>query len=174
MNGKIDYDISIIRPVVNEASVRLRRQAMPKKRRRAIMKGLLTLHTLEVMAVNVYKFQITGKENDHNKWLIASMLNEMTHVQDYQVKLYEYDFSPTILRAGFWMVGFGIGFASKLLGKKAILKTGIWVESKAVEHYSKLLREVEWDDETRIIIEKNQADENGHIKRWREMLENGQ
>jgi len=40
-----------------------------------------------------------------------------------------------------------------------------------VRHYGNLLKEIEWDDETRLIIEKNQADEFGHIHRWQALLE---
>jgi demethoxyubiquinone hydroxylase (CLK1/Coq7/Cat5 family) len=68
------------------------------------------------------------------------------------------------------MVGFVFGFGSRILGKKAMLKTGIWVESKAVHHYAQLLEGVDWDDETRKVIEKDQADEDGHISRWKALL----
>ncbi len=70
----------------------------------------------------------------------------------------------------YWIVGFGFGFFSRLMGKKAILKTGIWVERKAVRHYDELLRDIEWDIETKKIIEKDQADEYGHIDRWKALL----
>ena len=53
----------------------------------------------------------------------------------------------------------------------AILKTGIWVESKAVQHYAELLDTIDWDEDTRRIIEKDQADEDGHISRWKTLLE---
>ncbi|HCJ78574.1 MAG TPA: hypothetical protein DHV84_00875 [Desulfotomaculum sp.] len=56
------------------------------------------------------------------------------------------------------------------MGFRAILKTGIWVETKAVNHYNKLLQAIEWDDDTRKVIEKNQADEYGHINRWKNLL----
>ena len=61
--------------------------------------------------------------------------------------------------------------APRLLGKKAILKTGIWIESKAVIHYAELLKHIDWDEETRKIVEKDAADEDGHINRWKAMLE---
>ena len=69
--------------------------------------------------------------------------------------------------------GFTFGIVSRLMGRKAILKTGIWVETKAVNHYSELLETIEWDEDTRKIIEKDQADEYGHINRWKKMLESG-
>jgi len=68
-------------------------------------------------------------------------------------------------------VGFAFGFGSRLLGKKAILKTGIWVESKAVTHYGELLKTIDWDEDTRRVIEKDAADEDGHINRWKAMLD---
>lgn len=168
-----DYDIAIIRPEMRADDFRLRGHDFASARLRAIKKGLRTLHTLELMAQTVYKFQITKERTELNRQLVAAMCNEMGHYQDFQIKLYEYGFRPSIFRWAFWVVGFGFGFGSRLLGKKAILKTGIWVESKAVHHYAELLEAIAWDDETRTIIEKDQADEDGHINRWRTMLERG-
>jgi ubiquinone biosynthesis monooxygenase Coq7 len=71
----------------------------------------------------------------------------------------------------YWTVGWFMGVFSRLRGFRAILKSGIWVESKAVDHYAELLETVEWDEESRRIVEKNQADEQGHINRWRALLE---
>jgi demethoxyubiquinone hydroxylase (CLK1/Coq7/Cat5 family) len=98
------------------------------------------------------------------------MCNEMTHYQDFQVKLLEYGFRPSILRWAYWIVGFVFGFGSRLLGKKMILKTGIWVETKAVHHYGELLSSTDWDEDSRKIIEKDQADEYGHVNRWKSLL----
>lgn len=148
-----------------------RGQGFSKKRLTAIRKGLLTLHTLELMAQTIYKFQITKEPGELNRRLIAAMCNEMTHYQDFQIKLYEYNFRPSIFRAAYWVVGFLFGYISRLRGPKAILKTGIWVETKAVHHYSELLTTIEWDDDTKTIIEKDQADEHGHIVSWKKLLE---
>jgi ubiquinone biosynthesis monooxygenase Coq7 len=149
----------------------MRGRDMEPARLKAIKKGLLTLHTLELMAMTIYKFQITSENCQLNRQLIAAMCNEMTHYQDFQIKLYEFGFKANPLRWAFWIVGFAFGFGSRLLGRKAILKTGIWVESKAVHHYAQLLDTIDWDEVTRKIIEKNQADENGHISRWKTLLE---
>ena len=170
MVEKKDYDISIIRPEMRLADFKLRGQGMPLDRLKRIEKGLHTLHSLETMAVNIYKFQITKRESDLNLQLIGAMSNEMTHLQDFQIKLFEYGYKPSLLRLLYWVVGFKFGFFSRLLGTKAILQTGIWVEKKAVRHYDVLLREIDWDEETRKIIEKDQADEYGHIKRWKAFL----
>ncbi|MFH1625023.1 MAG: demethoxyubiquinone hydroxylase family protein [Pseudomonadota bacterium] len=166
----LDYDISIIRPQMRNTDVRMRGQGMVTRRLRSIKKGLLTLHTLELMAVNIYKFQITKKAHELNRQLIAAMCNEMTHLQDFQVKLFEYGWKPGKLRCLYWIVGFTFGFLSRLMGTKTILRTGIWVETKAVEHYDQLLKAIEWDEDTRRVIEKDQADEYGHINRWNQLL----
>lgn len=166
------YDISVIRPEVREDQVAFRGAGFTPARRAAIRKGLRTLHTLELMATTIYRFQITpGRRDDMNLKLIAAMCNEMTHYQDFQVKLAEYGFKPNCFRWAFWCVGFVFGFGSRLLGRAAILKTGVWVESKAVHHYSELLATIDWDDDTRKTIEKDQADEAGHIGRWKSLLE---
>jgi ubiquinone biosynthesis monooxygenase Coq7 len=164
------YDTSIIRPQMRAEDVRLRREAIDPVKLKKIKKALHTFHTLETMAANIYKFQITKEPSELNRQLIAAMCNEMTHLQDFQVKLFEYGFRPSIFRIAYWFVGFVFGFGSRILGKKAMLKTGIWVESKAVKHYAELLSNVEWDEQSRKMIEKDQADENGHINRWKSLL----
>lgn len=168
---KADYDVSIIRPQMRSKDFKMRGQGMEPARLEAIKKGLLTLHTLELMAITIYRFQITGENCEFNRQLIASMCNEMTHYQDFQVKLYEYGFKPSIIRLAYWFVGFAFGFISRLIGRKAILKTGIWVETKAVHHYTEILETIDWDENTRKVIEKDQADEDGHINRWKRLLE---
>lgn len=165
------YDINIIRPRMISTDFEMRGRDMKPERLEKIKKGLHALHTLELMATTIYRFQITREASELNCQLTAAMCNEMTHYQDFQVKLYEFGFRPSLIRCAYWLVGFAFGFGSRLLGKKAILKTGIWVETKAVHHYSELLKTIDWDDKTRKIIEKDQADENGHIKRWKSWLE---
>ena len=164
------YDVSVIRPAMRIEDVAFRGKGMPVARLKSIRRGLHTLHTLELMAVNIYKFQLTKRQSEHNRWLIAAMCNEMTHLQDFQVKLFEYGFKPGKFRWAYWLLGFAIGFGSKLLGERAVLNAGIWVEDRAVHHYSQLLAQIEWDDATRKVVEKNQADEQEHIHRWRTLL----
>ena len=168
--SQTSYDISIVRPLLKHDDFKMRGRDMEPARLKAIKKGLLTLHTLELMATTIYRFQITGDKSELNRQLIAAMCNEMTHYQDFQVKLYEFGFKPNPLRWAFWIVGFTFGFGSRLLGRKALLKTGIWVESKAVQHYAELLETIDWDEDTRKVIEKDQADEDGHINKWRTLL----
>ena len=167
----MEYDASVIRPPMILADIQMRGQGMSPTRLRGIRKRLLTLHTLELMAVNIYKFQITRDASELNRQLIAAMCNEMTHVQDFQVKLFEYGWKPSKFRWMYWIAGCVLGFVSRLMGDKAVLKADIWFETKAVRDYGELLRTADWDVDTRRVIEKDCADEDGHVDRWRAILE---
>lgn len=162
------YNIDIIRPEISRDKIIYNRgEKMSKEKLKKIKKALIIFHNLENMAANIYRFQISKKNSDKlNKELIIAMLNEMGHIQDFQVKLYEYGFKPSLMMYAYKIIGFIFGIYSRLKGEKAIRDMGVWVESKAVEHYSELLESVEWDEETRKIIEKDQADEYGHIEVW--------
>ena len=167
---EVSYDFTI-RPLMRQSDIKLRHSPASVAELIALKKVLRTLHGLEIMAVNIYRFQISKENSELNEKLISAMCNEMTHVQDFQVKLYEYGLSPSKVRWAWWMVGFIFGFLSRLLGKRMILKTGIWVESKAVKHYGELLTAVKWDEDTRKIIEKDKSDKQQHIEQWKFLLE---
>ena len=140
---------------------------------KAIRKGLLTLHTLETMAVNIYTTQITKKVSELNRQLTAAMYNEMTNVQDFHVKLIEYGWRSGKLRWTYWIVGLVLvlGLSSRLRGTKAILEADVWLETKAVHHYGELLETIDWDEDTRGVIEKDHSDEDSHVTRWKKLLQ---
>lgn len=163
------FDIDIIRPQVHHDNVKVNRgEGMDKERLKKIYEGLIAFHNLENMAANIYRFQICKNNADElNKELIAAMLNEMGHIEDFQVKLYEFGFKPSVMMYAYQIVGFVFGIYSRLKGEKGIREMGVWVESKAVAHYDELLETIKWDEDTRKVIEKDQADEYGHIKRWK-------
>lgn len=94
----------------------------------------------------------------------------MTHIQDFQVKLYQYGSKPANFRWTYCTVRSIFGFFSRLLGTKPILKTAIWVGTKAIHHYDKLLDAIDRDEDTRTVIKKNQSDEYGHIKQSQKLL----
>lgn len=163
--------VEILRPLLRRKDVAFRGRDLPLAERKKIAKALRTLHSLEGMAVTIYRLQIGGGETELNRELIAAMCNELTHLQDFQTQLYEYGFRPSVFRL-FWQgVGILLGLGSRLAGAKRILKTGIWVESKAVGHYSRLLESARWEEASREVLRKNQEDEQGHIQTWRRLLE---
>lgn len=165
------HDIALIRPAKRLEEVRFRRGNMDSGRLRGIKKGLRTLHTFEVLAANTYRFQMSHRTDEATRIRIAAICNELTHQQDFVVKLHEFGWRPSKLRFTFWLAGMVIGTATRILGIQAILKSGIWLETKAVSHYEELLSTIDWDDETRAVIEKNWADEMGHVERWTALLE---
>ena len=160
----------VIRPELRFEDVHERGKGYPPARLKAIKKATQKLHTLETMAVNIYKYEITSEPSALNTYLVAAMANEMTHLQDFQTKLYEYGFRPRKTRFAFWLVGFALGAGSRLLGPRRVLKTNIWAEKKAVLDYQHFLRDVEWDEETRPLVAKDGADEDGHVERWTQLL----
>jgi len=164
------HDRAIVRPQMRIEDFQFRQVKVSPEKLKKNKKGLHVLHTMEGMAVNIYKFQITPESTELNRQLITAMCNEMTHYQDFQVKLFEYGFKPAKMRWMYWMVGFVIGLISRIFGRKAVLKADIKLEAKAVHHYRELLETIDWDEETRRIIEKDQADEHGHINRWKKLL----
>ncbi len=164
------HDTEVIRPEMRVEWVRSRGRSLTRQDRAALRAALRTLHTLEIMAAKIYACQITAKSCSLNTALTAAMCNEMTHTQDFQTKLFEYGFTPSKWRWTYWLVGYVFGLGSRLLGERGILKTGIWVEKKAVHHYAELLAAVDWDEDTRLVVEKDQADESGHIHIWESLL----
>lgn len=165
-----NYDISIIRPTIAKSDIAFRGRRLTADELSKVKKALRTLHSLEIMATNIYRFQMTRQENDLNKELLAAMCNEQTHISDFLLRLYEYGVTPSLFRWSWWLAGFVIGFGSRMLGTRAMLKTGVWVETKAVHHYGELLEAAPWDEATRKTIEKDQADEVGHIQTWQGLL----
>lgn len=164
------HDVSVIRPEMRVEQVKVRGGDFSPGRKAAVRKGLHTLHALEIMAVNIYKCQITSRACAVNTNLTVAMCNEMTHMQDFQTKLYEHGLKPSKLRWAYWLVGYALGLGSRMFGSRVMLKTGAWAERKAVHDYGELLANIEWDEDTRAVIEKDQADEIGHIERWEYLL----
>jgi len=166
----MNHDAFKVRTDVFRVNVRMRGAGTPKPELKPFRKALCTFHDLEIMAVNIYRFQTTAEKTEHNRLLIAALLNEMTHVQDFQVKLSEYGFRPSMFRWAYWILGMTLGLVSRMLGRKVVLKTGIWVEQKAVRHYGELLESVGWDAETRQVLEKDREDEMEHVRMWEDLL----
>jgi ubiquinone biosynthesis monooxygenase Coq7 len=164
------FDVSVVRPQLRMEDFEIRGHNLSRRRVRIIQKALRVLHNLEVMAVSVYRLQIRRTMCEHNRELIAAMCNEMSHLQDYLVLLFEYSARPSKLRAGWWLLGSFLGYASRVMGRTVILKTGIWIEKKTIRHYERFLKSVDWEQPVRTILEKNLADEYAHIQRWKDLL----
>jgi demethoxyubiquinone hydroxylase (CLK1/Coq7/Cat5 family) len=158
-----------IRSPIRYSEIRMR--TVPTGQRRSVRRSLRTLHTMEIMAVNVYRFQLSSRHPDLRLHLISAMGNEMTHVQDFQIKLAEFGFRPNPFRWTYWIVGMCIGVCSRMFGRKAILRTASWVESRAIGHYGRIIDSADWDTEIRSVLECDRSDEDGHLSTWQSLLQ---
>jgi len=150
-----------------ETEIALRGDGLNLKDRKKIRSALHALHSLEIMATNIYRMQIGRFENELNVALIAGMANEIGHIRDYGVKLYEYGMKPSIFRLANWMAGIVIGLFARFAGRSQALKTNVWVEEKACSHYRELIESAPWDDSSVKILKKDLEDEVHHIEVWK-------
>ena len=111
------YNVEIIRPQMTAHDVHLRSKPGDPAKLKTLKKALQAFHTLETMAANIYKFQLTKVPSELNRQLIAAMCNEMTHLQDFQVKLCEYGFRPAVFCPAYSLLGFIFGFTSRQIGR---------------------------------------------------------
>jgi len=151
--------------------IRWRDQSSVPSERRVLRKNLRVLHQLEIMAVNIYQYQIGTERTDLQRELIEAMQVEMRHTQDFQVALFEYGLKPSPTRWAYWLMGWFLGVFSRIRGIRAVLRMGIWVESKAVDHYTEILAACDWEPDLRAVIEHNQNDEYHHIELWQKFLQ---
>ena len=137
-----------------------------------VLRALRKMHNLERFAVEIYGRQIRAfREKEIADRLKAAMDNEQEHVDDLRGRIEELGGTTSSLGFFFRMAGKVLGFATTLLGKAFILKADIRLEKRAVKGYGGLLEKVNFDEESRTLIEKNIEDERAHIERWQGSLE---
>ncbi len=136
-----------------------------------VIKTLRKCHNLETTAVQIYRVQI----NVFKKSSIADQLaraadNEQSHQDNFYSSLRRLGGAPSPAKPLFWMAGKIIGFVPRLFGKAMIMRANIAFENKAVEDFSKMLKTVPYDAETRSITEKTILDEERHVRDWTTVL----
>jgi demethoxyubiquinone hydroxylase (CLK1/Coq7/Cat5 family) len=127
---------------------------------------------LEIMAVRIYRGQRwrLGRSEIIAEALAKATAIEEKHERELASRRQELGGSPSMLSPFYALAGWLIGFLPSLLGQRAALKTGIWVEERAVKDYQQLLDRVPFDDESRALVERNQEEEREHIRMWEECL----
>jgi ubiquinone biosynthesis monooxygenase Coq7 len=137
-----------------------------------VLRALRALVNLEVMAVRIYRGQRwrLGRSEITAEALAKATAAEERHVRDLTSRRQELGGSSSLLSPFYGLAGWLIGFVPSLLGQRAALKTGIWVEERAVKDYQRLLDRVAFDDESRALVQRNQGDEREHIRMWEESL----
>jgi demethoxyubiquinone hydroxylase (CLK1/Coq7/Cat5 family) len=156
----------LIRNEKHVHDVVLRERTADHKSLRAARKTLRDINRLETMAVQVYRAQWTREPTELNRQLIGAMENELMHQNDSLGRLMEFGGRPTILRLPFYIVGWVMGRVSRLLGLRAMMNLGAWVEGKAIEHYQHLSDACRWHPQTYEMLLKMWDDERVHRRRW--------
>ena len=137
-----------------------------------VLGALRKMHSLERFAVEIYRTQIRAfPEKEIADRLKAAMDNEQEHVNDLRARIGELKGRCSWLGFFFQMAGKLLGFASTFLGKVFALKADIRLEKRAVRDYGDLLQELDFDEKSRGLIQKNIEDEKVHIRRWEESIE---
>lgn len=137
-----------------------------------VLRALRKMHNLERFAAGIYARQIRAfSEEEIASKLKVAKDNEQEHVDGLRGRIEELGGATSWLGFFFQMAGKVLGFATTLLGKASILKADIRLEKRAVKDYGGLLEKVNFDEESRTLIEKNIEDERAHIERWQESLE---
>ena len=137
-----------------------------------VLRAFRAMVNLEVMAVRIYRGQRwrLGRSEITAEALAVAIAIEERHERDLASRRQELGGSPSMLSPFYALAGWVIGFVPSILGQRTALKTGIWVEERAVKDYQRLLDQVPFDDESRALVERNQEDEREHIRMWEESL----
>jgi demethoxyubiquinone hydroxylase (CLK1/Coq7/Cat5 family) len=139
---------------------------------RDVLRAFRAMVNLEIMAVRIYRGQRwrLGRSEIIAEALAKATAIEERHERELASRRQELGGSPSMLSPFYAVAGWLIGFLPSLLGQRAALKTGIWVEERAVKDYQQLLDRIPFDDESRALVERNQEEEREHIRMWEECL----
>jgi bacterioferritin len=138
-----------------------------------IIRALNAVVKVEAMAVQIYRAQMwrfRGSQEIAQK-LVDATDNERKHFADLASRVRDLGGTPSRLSPLFAVAGWIIGFLPAVVGKVPALKVDILVEERAVKDYQGFLNRVDFDDESRDIMERNMADEKEHIRAWKESIE---
>jgi demethoxyubiquinone hydroxylase (CLK1/Coq7/Cat5 family) len=136
-----------------------------------IMGALRKMHNLERFATEIYGAQITAfPEKEISDRLIIARDNEQEHTDNLRARIEALGGKPSWQGFFFQMAGRILGCFTRIMGKMFILKTDIWVEAKAVKDYGAFLERLNFDDDSRVLVQRNLGDEKVHIKRWEDSI----
>ena len=137
-----------------------------------IINALNTMYKIERFATQIYKTQTRAfSETVLIDRLIAASANEQEHVDDLYERIIALKGKVSKMGNLFQLAGKILGFATTLMGKNFVLKADIMVEKKALTDYTLYLRNFNFDEKTKSVIEKNLEDERLHIIRWQDSLD---
>jgi bacterioferritin len=138
-----------------------------------VIRALNAVVKVEAMAIQIYRAQMwrfRGKQEIAQK-LVHATDNERKHFDDLVSRVRDLGGTPSRLSPLFAVAGWIMGFLPAVVGKVPALRVDILVEERAVKDYQGFLNRVDFDDESRELMERNMADEKEHIRTWKESIE---
>ena len=132
-----------------------------------ILSSLRLMQRMERFATQVYRNQTRAfGEHDIADKLKRASDNEKEHADTLRKRLYDLKGAPSKTGILFDIAGAILGVKTTLISKAFLLKTDIWIEKRAVRDYTNFLENVDFDDETRVLLRRIIEDENKHIDTW--------
>ena len=113
-------------------------------------------HAGEYGAVRIYKGQMASlKKHTELKGTLEHMLEqEEEHLKYFDDKLKEKRIRPSALMPFWHIAGYGLGFVTGLIGKKAAMACTVAIEEEIDEHYESQINNLSDDGEEGLIKEK--------------------
>jgi demethoxyubiquinone hydroxylase (CLK1/Coq7/Cat5 family) len=137
-----------------------------------VIGSLNTMYNIEMAATTIYKAQtgaFRGNAAVLETFKVATA-NEQEHADGLKARVADLKGRGSFIGWFFALGGIMIGLATRIMGKKRVMKTNIWVEKKAVKDYSAFLERVNFDEKSAALIKKNIGDEQRHVDNWTRIL----
>ncbi|MFA5055633.1 MAG: demethoxyubiquinone hydroxylase family protein [Dehalococcoidia bacterium] len=137
-----------------------------------VIGSLNTMYNIERAATAIYKAQAGAFRSApaYYEILKEATANEQEHADGLKARVAELKGKGSFMGWFFALGGMMIGLTTRIMGKKRIMKTNIWVEQKAVKDYGAFLEKVNFDDKSAALIKKNIGDEQRHVNNWTRIL----
>lgn len=138
-----------------------------------VIGSLNTMYNIERAATAIYKAQARAFRSNPAVYetLKAATANEQEHADGLKASVAELKGRGSFLGWLFALGGMMIGFVTRIMGKKRMMKTDVWVEKKAVKDYGAFLDRVNFDEKSAALIKKNIEDERRHVNNWLGILD---
>jgi len=137
-----------------------------------VIGSLNTMYNIERAATTIYKAQagVFRSSSTVYETFKAAIANEQEHADGLKARVADLKGRGSFIGWFFALGGMMIGFTTRMMGKKRVMKTNIWVEKKAVKDYGAFLQKVNFDEKSAALIKKNIGDEQRHVNNWTRIL----
>ena len=137
-----------------------------------VILSLNFMYCMERLATQIY---LTQRGAFSNKELVQQLTdasaNEHEHVEKLRKQIKQLDGSVYPLGFIFQSAGCVLGLITRILGKRTLFKSDVFVEKRAVKDYAGFLKSVPFDAATAAMLRGIIADEEVHITNWQKASE---